>query len=243
MNSFFDYSSVTKYPIILDFVDSPSQMKIFVDNINTFHSYKKFSHSPTRNLRFNIYETVSGNNIGSIGLSSATISIKCRDEYIGWNKDQRLKNLGMVANNSRCCFIKQNITIKNTGTMVLKQLRIVGSKKWLERYGQQLVLLETFVRPDRDSEYNGEKLRKGSIYLADNWVEVGITKGVSLKKGPLGLWRKEGGVRGELARTDPKAALEKYGYADGKEYIITKSEPKIMFVKPLVNDWKKKLIG
>ena len=171
-------------------------------------------------------------------MSSATIAISCRDKYIGWTKEQRIKNLGMLANNSRCCFIRDNITIKNAGSMVLKQLRLQGAKRWKDRYDQNLVLLETFVQPDREEEYQGQKIRNGSIYRADNWMEIGMTSGNSIRKGPLALWVKETGKRGELARKDPKAALEKYGYAGGNEYIVSKSLPKIMFVKPLVDDWK-----
>jgi hypothetical protein len=103
-------------------------------------------------------------------------------------------------------------------------------------------MLETFVQPDRGEEYNGQKLRNGAIYRASNWNEVGMTLGNSIRKGPLGLWKKETGARGELARTNPKAALKKYGYADGQEYIVTKSPVKIMFVKPLVWNWKTVLL-
>lgn len=240
--SFIDAGIKSDSPVYLVECVTPAQNKIFRDTINKYHSYVRYTDSPTRNIRWLVYEMESGNQIGSVGLSSATIAIKCRDDYIGWDKEQRLKNLGMLANNSRCCFIKDNITIKNAGSMVLKQMRVVGAKRWKEKYNQLLIMIETFVRPDRDEEYNGQKLRNGSIYLADNWIEVGITSGVSIQKGPLGLWRKEKGVRGELARTNPKAALEKYGYEGGKEYIITKSQPKIMFVKPLVKKWKEKLI-
>jgi hypothetical protein len=235
---FFDYSETLKTKIILVECCKPDQNKLFRDTINKFHSYKKYTDSPTRNIRWLIYESQSGNHIGAIGLSSATISISCRDKYIGWSKEQRIKNLGMLANNSRCCFIRDNITFKNAGSMVLKQLRLEGAKRWKEKYDQDLILLETFVQPDREEEYNGHKSRNGSIYKADNWIEVGITSGHSIRKGPLGLWVKETGKRGELARTNPKAALEKYGYKDGKEYIVSKSLPKIMFIKPLVKNWK-----
>jgi hypothetical protein len=231
-NKFFEIET-PKYPVILDLVNSPQKMNVFVKNINEHHSYKKFSHSPTRNLRFNIFESVSGNNIGSIGLSSATIAIKCRDNYIGWDKDQRLKNLGKLANNSRFVLVKDRITIKNVGSMTLKRLEIDGGRYWKERYNQILCLIETFVEPSEN--------RVGAVYKASNYIEVGMTQGNSIRKGPLGLWVKETGSRGELARKDPKAALEKYGYKDGQEYIVSKSLPKIMFVKPLVDDWRKLL--
>ena len=50
----------------------------------------------------------------------------------------------------------------------------------------------------------------------------------------------------ELARNDPKAAIAKYavgnkGNDGGEHYKITKSEPKLIFVKPLTRTWKKVL--
>ncbi len=243
MNDFFDvdYTKTVKSAVFLVECSTPDENKLFRETIDTYHSYVKYTDSPTRNLRWLVYETSSGNHIGCIGLSSATIAISCRDSLIGWDKKHRIKNLGMIANNSRCCFIQKNITLKNAGSQVLKQLSLVGKKRWLERYEQPLILLETFVQPERDEEYKGNKKRNGSLYLADNWMEIGKTAGNSIRKGPLGLWKKETGSRGELARTDPKAALEKYGYEDGKEYIVTKSPIKIMFVKPLVWNWKELL--
>lgn len=239
--AFFDIKDKPNSPVYLVECGSPEQNKLFRDTINKFHSYVKYTDSPTRNLRWLVYETESGNQIGAVGLSSATIAISCRDDYIGWNKELRIKNLGMLANNSRCCFIKENMTLKNVGSMTLKQLEICGVRRWKERYGQDLILLETFVQPERNEEYNGHKLRNGAIYRASNWIEVGKTSGNSIRKGPLGLWRKESGIRGELARTNPKLALEKYGYEEGKEYITSKSPVKIMFIKPLMKNWKKLL--
>ena len=235
ITKFFDIPEYQcDYPIYLELVDSSSKMKLFVDNNNNYHSYKKFTSSPTRNLRFNIFEVKSGNNIGSIGLSSAVIAIKCRDSYIGWDNKTRIKNLGMVANNSRFVLVKDRITLSNVGSMTLKRLSVDGAKHWKDRYNQELVLLETFVEPAEN--------RIGAVYKASNWIEVGITSGNSIKKGPIALWIKETGKRGKLARENPKAALEKYGYKDGKEYIVSKSTPKIMFVKPLVKNWKELLL-
>ena len=112
-SKFFEFEIKSDYPILLDECKTPEQNKLFRNTIDTYHSYRKYTDSPTRNIRWNIYETISGNHVGSIGISSATIAISCRDNYIGWNKDQRIKNLGMLANNSRCCFIQKNMTIKN----------------------------------------------------------------------------------------------------------------------------------
>jgi hypothetical protein len=240
--SFFDYSTVTKEPVFLEECQSPPQNKLFRDTIDKYHSYVKYKDSPTRNIRWLVYETVSGNHVGAIGLGSATIAIGCRDSYIGWNNETRLKNLGMLANNSRCCFIKENTTIKSLGSRVLKQLGIVGAKRWKEKYSQPLIMLETFVQPERAEELEGHKLRDGTIYRASNWIEVGKTSGNSIRKCPLLLWQKEKGTRGELSRKDPEAAMKKYGNYDGNQFTVTKSPIKIMFIKPLVWNWKKILL-
>jgi hypothetical protein len=186
-----------------------------------------------------VYETKSGNQIGAIGLASATMAISCRDSFIGWDKEHRLKHLGMLANNSRFALIQKNITLKNAASMTLKQLREVGSKRWKEKYNQPLIMIETFVQPTRDEEYGGQKTRNGSCYLADNWIEIGYTRGNSIKKCPLLLWKKESGERGKLARENPKLAMKKYGNYNGNEYVVSKSPIKIIFIKPIVWNWKK----
>ena len=91
----------------------------------------------------------------------------------------------MVANNYRFCLTPDS-GIKNVGTMALKLLRVEGGKRWKEKYGDDLVMLETFVQPLRDDSDNK---RNGAVYLADNWSMVGKTKGTSIKKAPVLLWQ------------------------------------------------------
>jgi hypothetical protein len=244
--SFFDIKVNTNSSVNLVECSSPPQNKIFRDTINKFHSYVKYTDSPTRNLRWLVYETVSGNQIGAIGLSSATIAVAVRDNFIGWNNDTKIRNLCHLANNSRFCLAQPRISIKNAASATLKQLRIEGAKKWKERYGDDLVLLETFVQPERETEYNNYKLRCGSCYKADNWIFIGETQGNHIRKTPLQLWAKETGERGRLAREDTEECLRRYGGYLGdyssSGYKVTKVAKKLMFVKPLVKDWKARLI-
>jgi hypothetical protein len=74
--------------------------------------------------------------------------------------------------------------------------------------------------------------------LADNWTLVGKTLGNSISKAPLLLWKKEDSKRGEMARNNPEEAIKKYAKGN-VHYNVTKSEPKIVFVKPIVKNWKK----
>jgi hypothetical protein len=241
-DAFFEIEKESS-PIVLVRCETSAQNKLFRDTINTHHSYVKYKDSPTRNLRYLVYEGASGNHVGSVGISSATIAVACRDEFIGWKNETKMKHLNKLANNSRFCLVKSNITIKNVASMCLKRLRIEGAKDWLEKYGDPLILIETFVQPERDSEFNGKDKRNGSCYLSDNWINVGMTSGASIQKSPLLLWAKETGERGRLARENKEECLKKYGKYlgehNGSGYKVTESKKKIVFVKPLVHNWKK----
>lgn len=248
--SIFDYSKNVKQPIFLVECTCPEHNKLFRNTIDKYHSYVKYKDSPTRNIRWLIYESTSGNLLGAIGISSATIAVAARDRHIGWNNAQRMGKLCHLANNSRFCLIPNGSGdgLRNVGTMALKQLRIEGARRWKEKYGDDLLLLETFVQPERDKKYHGHKTRNGAIYRADNWIEVGQTAGHHIRKTPLKLWAREEGERGRLARENPEECLKRYaGYlgagATSNGYKITKSPIKTMFIKPLTGDWKQRLLS
>lgn len=230
---FFDYSNTYKYPIFLQECINSNQTKIFRDIINTHHSYVKYKDVPQRRINYLIYRSEDSKPIGAIGISSCVLAIGARDNWIGWDKETRLRNSNKVANNYRFCLMPDN-GIKNVGTMALKLLREEGARRWEEKYGDQLVMLETFVQPLIEGSDNK---RNGAVYLADNWIMVGETQGNSIKKAPLLLWQKEDSKRGEMARNNPEEAIKKY--AVGREhYVVTESPIKKVFVKPLVTNWK-----
>ena len=241
MNSFFQYVN-TEYPILLEVCRNSSHNKLFRETIDNYHSYVKYKDSPTRNIRYLVYESKSGNHIGAVGISSASIGVSCRDSYIGWDVKTKICNLNKVANNSRFCIIQQNVTIRNASSMTLKMLRMCGSKDWKSKYNDDLILMETFVQPHRDTEYNGHLERNGSVYKADNWIEVGMTSGHSIRKSPILMWAKENGERGRLAREDPEKCIIKYskylGDHNKSGYKIESTHKKIVFIRPMVYNWK-----
>jgi hypothetical protein len=235
--SFFDYSRTHSYPIFLEECLNSSQNKIFRSVIDTYHSYVKYKDVPQRRINYLIYRSSDSKVIGAIGISSCVLAIGARDKWIGWDKSTRLRNSNKVANNYRFCLVPDN-GIKNVGTMALKLLRENAVKRWKEKYGDELVMIETFVQPLIDGSDNK---RNGAVYLADNWVLVGETQGNSIKKAPLLLWQKEDSKRGEMARNNPDEAIKKY--AVGREhYVVTESPIKKVFIKPLIKNWKDKLL-
>lgn len=112
-----------------------------------------------------------GKIAGIIGINSPPYSVKAVDEFFGITKENRHDALLTIMNNDVFRLI---IREKNLGTMTLKALRNVIKKAYPEKYGSPLVGLLTFVEPPR----------KGSVYFADNWTYVGLTKGYgTLRRG------------------------------------------------------------
>jgi hypothetical protein len=233
---FFSYNIDS--PILFEECLSKEQNKTFRNTIDNHHSYVKYKDVPQRRINWNIYDTKSGDVIGAIGISSCVLAINSRDSWIGWKKEERLRASNSIGNNYRFCLIP-NSGIKNLGTLSLKMFRTLSMKRWKEKYGDDLVLIETYVQP---SISGSDNKRNGAVYLADNWIQVGETLGNSIKKAPVLLWQKENSKRGELARTNPEEAIKKY--AVGREhYVITESEKKLVFVKPLVKNFREVLLG
>ncbi len=74
-----------------------------------------------------------------------------------------------VANNIVYCLSGQQD--KNAGSKLLSLCRQDAISWWQERYGDELKAFQTFILPPRT----------GAVYKADNWQQIGITSGSSLK--------------------------------------------------------------
>jgi len=102
-------------------------------------------------------------------LSFSASALKCavRDGWIGWNFRQRYSRLKLVVNNSRF-LILPDWHVFNLGSRVLSLCQRRLASDWEARFGHGVLLLETFVDPQRF---------RGTVYRAANWVYVGNTKG------------------------------------------------------------------
>jgi hypothetical protein len=94
---------------------------------------------------------------------------KCqdRDRFIGWTLEQKERNLGLVANNTRLLILPW-IGVQRLGSWLLSRISRRISQDWRQKYGHRVVLLETFVEQGRF---------RGTVYQAANWQRVGLTKG------------------------------------------------------------------
>jgi len=133
--------------------------------MRTFHPMP-FMGGVGRYIRFYIKNSDDGQILGCLSLGSAVLTCAVRDNWIGWNRQQRIRNLGKLANNRRF-LILPNVRVPNLASRVLSMLCKDGPREWQNRYGEPLVLAETFV----------ESSHIGSCYKAANWILLGETKG------------------------------------------------------------------
>lgn len=108
--------------------------------------------------------------LGCLLFAGAAKALGVRDKWIGWEDNDRLRNLAWVINNARFLIFKW-VRVKNLASHVLGQVGRRVGEDWNERWGYRPVLMETFVDPGR---YHG------SCYKASNWEHLGMTTGKGL---------------------------------------------------------------
>jgi hypothetical protein len=111
--------------------------------------------------------TQNGHWVALLVFSAAALKCAARDEWIGWDYRHQTDRLNLVANNSRFLILPEH-HVKNLGSQILSLCRRRIQRDWIDRFGFPLLILETFVDPERFH---------GTIYRAANWALVGTTKG------------------------------------------------------------------
>jgi len=114
------------------------------------------------------YLVFSGDRpVACLAWGSAPRHIGSRDRFIGWTKQQREKNLSLIACNTRFLILPW-VRISCLASHILGKMVKVLPKDWERFYGHPLYYLETFVDRERFA---------GTCYRAANWVNVGRTTG------------------------------------------------------------------
>lgn len=136
------------------------------------HSYHYQGHKVIvgKHLKYLIY--INNNPVGCLGWGSAAWSLKWREQWIGWNKETKDKNLCGIVNNIRFLILPW-VKIKYLASYLLGLSVKRVPQDWQKRYGHPIYLLETFVEKERFA---------GTCYKAANWIYLGDTKG-SAKRG------------------------------------------------------------
>ena len=109
-----------------------------------------------------------GRPLACIGWCSAPRHIGCRDRYLGWTKEQRIKNLSLVVINTRFLILTW-VRVPHLASHLLGRMARRISWDWQQIYRHEVVWLETFVDPERGF--------LGTCYKAANWIYLGQTTG------------------------------------------------------------------
>jgi len=99
--------------------------------------------------------------------SASALKCAARDHWIGWDFRLQYGRLKLIVNNSRFLIVP-DWHLPNLGSRILSLCQRRLCRDWEETFGHPVVLLETFVDPQRF---------RGTVYKAGNWVYVGDTKG------------------------------------------------------------------
>ena len=117
--------------------------------------------------------TYAGRDVGVIGGASAVFANEPRDDYFSLSalKNEKTIQLNSIINNN---IFKLDYPVPNLATIVLAKWRKTIAMHWEFIYGVKVAGFETFVVEER--LWDGRK-RDGNCYRADNWLQLGITKG------------------------------------------------------------------
>jgi len=111
--------------------------------------------------------TVADQWVALVSFSAAALKCSARDRWIGWNFRHQYDRLKLLTNNSRF-LILPDWHFPNLASRILSLCQKRLPTDWQALFGHPVVLLETFVDPQRF---------RGTIYKAANWIYVGDTKG------------------------------------------------------------------
>jgi hypothetical protein len=108
--------------------------------------------------------------LGALAFGASAWRLSSRDEFIGWNDNDRIRNLHLIVSNVRFLILPW-IRSPNLASRILGAIAKRVPADWEARYHFRPVMLETFVQLDRFT---------GTCYRAANWIQVGTTNGYSL---------------------------------------------------------------
>jgi hypothetical protein len=129
--------------------------------------YHYLGYSPLAGAQLRYFAVARGQVLALFSFSASAWKIKPRDQFIGWTRQQREKNLQLVVNNSRFLILPW-VRSRYLASRLLGMASRRLAADWEKRYAYRPVLLETFVEIDRFA---------GTSYKAANWICVGNTKG------------------------------------------------------------------
>lgn len=153
-------------PIKFEVVKSGSFSWELFSTLLARHHYLGYKGSVGEHIGYLLWDK-EGSPLGCLLFGAAAWKVKARDSYIGWGDEDRKNNLYKIVNNMRFLLLAQ---VANLASYVLGRVCRRIQEDFHQKYGHDVVLLETFVERGRFL---------GTCYQAANWLYVGETQGRS----------------------------------------------------------------
>ena len=150
--------------LVLKPIHDRQDSRLWNELVERYH-YLGYKPLPGAQLRY--FVRAGSRLLGVLGFGAAAWAVAPRDTFIGWTRQERIRNLPLVANNARFLILPW-VRCRNLASMILGHAARQLPTDWQATYGYQPVLLETFVEADRF---------RGTCYRAANWHHVGQTRG------------------------------------------------------------------
>ncbi len=151
-------------PLRLQPVVLTAHSRLWNEYVQRYH-YLGYTPMSGAQMRYNIYAADQLVALLSFGASAWKLS--SRERFIGWQEQERKKNLQLVVNNARFLILPW-VQSKGLASKILALSARQLPNDWHQRYGYRPVLLETFVETQR---------HRGTCYKAANWIHIGQTTG------------------------------------------------------------------
>jgi hypothetical protein len=129
------------------------------------HHYLGYTQPVGEHLKYLVY--AQGRPIACVAWSSAPRHLDSRDQFIGWDKQARLKNIALLAYNTRFLVLPW-VRVAHLASHILGRMARTLSADWQRVYAHPIYYLETFIDPQRFA---------GTCYRAANWKVLGVTTG------------------------------------------------------------------
>ena len=150
------------------------------DKLVATHHYLSFQGLFVKGLRH--VATLGSTWIALVGWQAGALKLTARDRWIGWSREQKLRRLHLVTQNSRFVILP-GFHAPNLASRVLGLSLRRLSDDMLAAHGYPVLVAETFVDPARFA---------GTCYRAANWRSLGMTGGYARQPGAAPDWLHHG---------------------------------------------------
>ena len=157
-------TDIFNYDLTVKEIESIDPIVEFTDDAETWTVVRKLIHTmdwsanPGRNQKYYVKDKVTGKTLGLISLGSDVTSIKVRDDYIGWKKENKFEqhklNHTAIASTIVCV---QPLGFNMLGGKLIAALSTCSDvrNQWKNDYDDVLVGLTTTSLYGAHSQYNG----------------------------------------------------------------------------------------